>query len=181
MALFIFCYDTSMNSYKILVADKLTTFTHKGTGVIPSFEQVSAVFAVPFTNDGNLVAVNLYSRGYDLPGGHVDKGEKTPEETLRREVMEEASMTVRDLVLTEVIESDYFDDHATYLLLYAAFVDEMKDFVVNGETSERIEVSVDEFIANYTVGDRELIRIAIEHAWELLQENNTHKVPERKK
>ena len=144
---------------------------------MPPFEQVTGVFAVPFTKEGKLIAVNLFSRGYDLPGGHVDKGEKTPEQTLRREVMEEASMTVRDLVLTEVIESDYIDDHATYLLLYAAFVDEMKEFVVNAESSERIEVSVDEFVAHYTVGDKELLRTAIEHAWQLLQDKNIHKVP----
>ena len=160
-----------MNSYKVLVDNKLTTFTYRGTDMIPTFEQVTAVFAVPFTKEGKLIAVNLFSRGYDLPGGHVDKSEKSPEETLRREVMEEASITIRSLVLSEVIESDYFDDRVSYLLLYAAFVDEMKDFVTNSESSERIEVSVDEFIAQYTVGDKELTRIAIEHAWKRLNDD----------
>jgi 8-oxo-dGTP diphosphatase len=158
----------TMNSYKVLIDNKLTTFTYKGTDVTPAFEQVAAVFAVPFTKEGKIIAVNLFSRGYDLPGGHVDEGEKSPEETLRREVMEEASITIRGLVLSEVIESDYYDDRVSYLLLYAAFVDEMKDFVANSESSERIEVSVDEFIARYTVGDKELTRIAIEHAWKLV-------------
>jgi 8-oxo-dGTP diphosphatase len=170
-----------MNSYKVLIEDTLTTFTYIGTDMMPPFEQVTAVFAVPFTKEGKIVAVNLFSRGYDLPGGHVDEGEKSPEETLRREVMEEASMTICGLVLSEVIESDYCDDRVSYLLLYAAFVDEIHEFVPNNESSERIEVSVDEFIAHYTVGDKELTRIAIEHAWKLLQNNNTHNIPKRMK
>jgi 8-oxo-dGTP diphosphatase len=153
-----------MNSYKVLIEDTLTTFTYIGTDMMPPFEQVTAVFAVPFTKEGKIVAVNLFSRGYDLPGGHVDEGEKSPEETLRREVMEEASMTICGLVLSEVIESDYCDDRVSYLLLYAAFVDE-----------------IHEFIAHYTVGDKELTRIAIEHAWKLLQNNNTHNIPKRMK
>jgi hypothetical protein len=95
--------------------------------------------------------------------------------------MEEASMTIRDPVLAEVIESDYFDDHMSYVLLYAAYVDEIYEFVANNESSERIEVSVDEFIAHYTIGDKGVVRTAIEHAWKLLQDDSVHKVPERMK
>ena len=36
---------------------------------------------------------------------------------MRRELMEEASMTVTNPVLVGVIESSYFYDHSTYMLI----------------------------------------------------------------
>lgn len=61
------CYDEDMNnSHTAQVKDKLVTFTHLGNKMLPKFEQVTSVAAIPFTNDGKLVAVNLRHRGLDL-------------------------------------------------------------------------------------------------------------------
>lgn len=157
------------NSHKAQVKDKLVTFTHIGNGVLPNFNQVTSVAAIPFTKDGNLVVVNLRHRGLDLPGGHVEPFETSPEETMNREVMEEASMTIRDSALVDVVESNYFDDRKSYMLLYAAYVDELKDFVQNDESSERIIISIEDFIQQYTAWDKVLMNDAITRGWKLLQ------------
>ena len=115
------------------------------------------------------MAVRLRHRGIDLPGGHVEPGEQTPEETMNREVKEEACMTIRSAVLTEVIESDYFK-HPSYMLLYSAYVDELSVFVPSDEASERIEVTREDFIKQYEAGDKKLIAIAIEDAWRQLSQ-----------
>ena len=91
---------------------------------------------MPFTKDGQLVVVNLRQRGLDLPGGHVEPYESTPWETMSREVMEEAYMTIEDPVLIDVIESDYYENCSSYMLLYAAYVSELFEFQANNEASE---------------------------------------------
>lgn len=158
------------NSHQTQVNDKLVTFTHIANGILPNFSQVTSVAAIPFTDDGKLVVVNLRHRGLDLPGGHVEPFETRPEETMSREVMEEASMTIRDSVLVDVVESDYFDDRKSYILIYAAYVDEFKEFAQNEESSERVIITVEDFIQQYTAWDKALIYDAITRGWKLLQD-----------
>jgi 8-oxo-dGTP pyrophosphatase MutT (NUDIX family) len=158
------------NVYRAQVKDKLVTFTHLGNENLPDFSLVTSVSAVPFNKDGTIVAVNLRHRGLDLPGGHVEAYETTPEETMNREVMEEAYITLKDSVLIDVVESDYFESRKSYLLLYAAYVDEFKEFIPNDESSERVIVSTDEFIARHTAWYKELMKGAIDRGWKLLQD-----------
>jgi len=157
------------NVYQTQVKDKLVTFTHIGNKKLPEFSQVTSVSAIPFTKEGKIVAVKLRHRGLDLPGGHVEAYESTPEQTMHREVMEEACMTVKNGVLVDVVESDYFDDRKSYMLLYAVYVDEFKEFIPNEESSERLLVSTDEFIDQHTAWDKALIKDAITRGWKLLQ------------
>ena len=163
------CYHMSMsdNSYTATVKGKPVTFTHRGASVMPDFKHVTSVSVIPFTTEGNIVAVRLRHRGLDLPGGHVEPGESTPEETLNREVREEACMTVRTPVLTEVVESDYFEQ-PSYMLLYAAFVDKLHEFEPSDEAAERVEVSPEEFIRQYAAGNKQLMAATIEAGWQLL-------------
>lgn len=102
------------NSYVAIVKGKQVTFTHQGLRTVPNFKSVTSVSVMSFTKSGNIVAVRLRHRGIDLPGGHVEPGERAPEETMNREVMEEACMTIRDAVLTEVIASDYLNSPRTF-------------------------------------------------------------------
>lgn len=159
-----------VNSYTIEDKGRQITFTHLGATTMPAYSQVTAVFAIPFTVDGKLVVVRLHSRGLDLPGGHVEPNETSPEQTMNREVMEEAYMTVRNPVLAEVIKSDYADT-PSYMLGFGAWVDEMQEFVPNDEASERVVVTIDEFINQYDAGDKKLMHRTIERAWQLLQEH----------
>ena len=51
-----------------------------------------------------IVAVRLCHRGLDLLGGHVESYETTPEQTMNREAMEEACITIRGPALVEGID-----------------------------------------------------------------------------
>jgi hypothetical protein len=142
-------------SFKQIVVEKEVTFTYLGTKNVPKFNKVSSVLAIPFTDDGRIVVVRLKHRGIDLPGGHVEKYETKPEETLTREVLEEACMTMKDLVLVEVISSDIYgeDDKLTYLLIYAGMVDKMYEFSADDEYSTGREIMlVEQFVKEYRGG-----------------------------
>lgn len=158
------------SSYTALVKGKQVTFKHIGTTELPPFKFVTSVSVIPFTEDGDIVAVRLRHRGLDLPGGHVEPSETTPEQTMNREVMEEACITIKNPVLAEVIESDYFDHHS-YMLLYGASVDEMHPFnTPDDELSDGREiVNPDEFIRQYEAGNKELMTQAIQTAWQKLK------------
>lgn len=57
------------------------------SSLLPSRELISTALALAFAGD-QLLTTNLTSRGWDIPGGHVESGEH-PDETVRREVYEE--------------------------------------------------------------------------------------------
>lgn len=64
---------------------------------LPPLEFVSTVLAIAFAGD-RLLMTNLLSRGWDIPGGHVEPGEY-PEEAVRCEVYEETGATLAQLYL----------------------------------------------------------------------------------
>ena len=59
---------------------------------LPPRELITSAFALAFY-EGNFLMTNLRARDWDIPGGHIEPGE-TPEETMRREVMEEAAVAL---------------------------------------------------------------------------------------
>jgi 8-oxo-dGTP diphosphatase len=156
------------HSYTLKVKGKEVTFTHRGVTVMPPFNKVTSASVIPFTKDGNIVTVRLRHRGIDIPGGHVEPHEKSPEETLNREVMEEACMTIQKPHLVEVVESDFFE-HPTFMLLYGAFINELHDFIPSAEASDRVILDQSEFIAQYEAGSKQLMREAVKAAWESLR------------
>ena len=113
---------------------------------------------VPFTDEG-LIVTALLQRGVDLPGGHVQDGERTIEEVARRKAIEEAGITLREVHAAEVLQSDYYGpDDLTYMVLAPAFVDEYRPFTPHEESRGRITLSVEEFLGRYNAGDVEEMR-----------------------
>ncbi|MHB8598702.1 MAG: NUDIX domain-containing protein [Ktedonobacteraceae bacterium] len=64
---------------------------------LPPQEFVSTALAVAFAGN-HLLMTHLISRGWDIPGGHIEPGEY-PEEGVRREVYEETGATLGQLHL----------------------------------------------------------------------------------
>jgi len=75
---------------------------------MPALDQVTQASGVCFTGSGKIVLVAGHAGKWALPGGHVEPGE-TLEQTLAREVLEEACATVTQseyLGAQEVIDPD---------------------------------------------------------------------------
>lgn len=88
-------------------------------GFMPDFEQVTSVSTVAFTADGRIIATEE-NRGPDVPGGHVQEGEETAEETARREALEEAGITLGALAYLGAIQSDHYGkepENLTYMVM----------------------------------------------------------------
>jgi len=64
---------------------------------LPPLEQVKTALALVFMGN-HLLMTNLASRGWDIPGGHIEPGEH-PEEAVRREVFEETGAELGPLYL----------------------------------------------------------------------------------
>ncbi len=111
---------------------------------VPPFEKVTSASVVPFTHDGRIVAVQE-KRGLDIPGGHVQIGETSFEETARRETLEEIGATLEELKLVRIIQSDYYGNEPeklTYLAVYTALVkslNEEPNIVVKRSVLDKVE------------------------------------------
>jgi 8-oxo-dGTP diphosphatase len=108
---------------------------------LPPPELVTTAFAGAFAGD-RLLMTNLRSRGWDLPGGHVELGEQ-PEETVRREVQEEAGATLGALhllgyqrlrLLGPQPQEYRYPYPDCYQVFYWAQVESLKDFFPTAET-----------------------------------------------
>ena len=135
------------------------TFKFLGLSFIPPFEQVTSVSVVPFTEDGRIVCA-LLERGIDLPGGHVKENESDCEQTAHRETKEEAGITIKNLSMCAVIESDYYGSEAeklTYIVIYAATVASIDPFEPDLESFGREILDVPEFLARYS-GNRVMMQ-----------------------
>jgi 8-oxo-dGTP diphosphatase len=123
-----------------------------GPATIPDISTITSVHVVPFTSEGVIVGVNVVNRGWDIPGGHVDQGESSPLETLRREAREEASLSILEPILVDVLalECETLDLKARpYMLVYTAEVAELSSFTPNDEVSQRLLMTPKMFVDSY--------------------------------
>lgn len=111
---------------------------------LPPLELVKTALAVVFLGDQFLVT-NLVSRGWDIPGGHVEAGEH-PEETVRREVYEETGAELGPVRLLAYQRLRLFGPKPasyrypypdSYQVFYTAQVSVLHDFCATAETSGR--------------------------------------------
>ena len=161
----------------IIQTGQKVNFVDIGSSFLPTFEKITSVLVVPFTKDGLIVSA-LLDRGIDLPGGHVEVGEFTCEETGKREVMEEVGVTPGDLKLVKVIQSDYYGsqpEQLTYLVVMTGFVEDIiPNEVYDGlclrihESMGRSIINIDEFISQYQAGKKNDMRRIVLDAKSLL-------------
>ncbi|MBN3895740.1 MAG: NUDIX domain-containing protein [Nostoc sp. NOS(2021)] len=144
----------------IIQTGQKVNFVDIGSSFLPAFEKITSVLVVPFTKDG-LIVCALLDRGIDLPGGHVEVGEFTCEETARREVMEEVGVTLGELKLVKVIQSDYYGsqpEQLTYIVVMTGFVEDIFTSERTHESMGRSIINIDKFISLYQAGDKNDMR-----------------------
>ncbi len=108
--------------------------------VIPKGISISQVTGY-CVDDGGRVLLVKNKRGWGFPGGHPESGE-TPEETLHREVGEEACVKIKQPVLIGYMEvkdpeNESVEGKHYIQLRYKALVDVVQDFRKEFETSAR--------------------------------------------
>lgn len=109
-------------------------------------KKVTQVSGYVFDNEGKLLIVhNKETNTWTIPGGHLEKGE-TREETLKRELMEEACVTLKDinyLGAVEVVENETY-----YQTRYTAHINKVLEFKEEWEIDERKFVTIKD-LPNY--------------------------------
>lgn len=126
-----------MENYEIL-SENCKMRWHEGFPI--NGEKYTQVSGYIF-NDKNEMLIVKGGKVWTVPGGHPEAGE-TKEETLHREIMEEACITLKDvnyLGAVEVVENG----ETYYQLRYTAHVNEVLPFTEEWETSEREFVALD--------------------------------------
>lgn len=93
-------------------------------------------------NDKNQILIVKNGKTWTIPGGHPEQGE-THLETLNREMMEEACVTLKDinyLGSVEVVENG----ETYYQLRYTAKANEVLPFKQEWEISERLFINLED-------------------------------------
>ena len=125
----------------------MSKFTWRN-GEAPNNMPIKQVYGILFSLDGRilLIAEKLIDRKkYCLPGGHPEDTDKTIEDTLRREVLEEVNISVKNPIIVGYQEVDEEDGSCLYAQVrMAAVIDEVCEKtpdIANGKTYDRLLVS----------------------------------------
>lgn len=116
------------------------------TREIPESIKISQVTGL-CVDENNEILIIKNDRGWGFPGGHPELGE-TPEETLRRELAEEASVEIKDSILVGYVhasdpDNDSIEGKEYAQLRFFCRPSKIDEFKGEFETSERKFVSVD--------------------------------------
>ena len=121
------------NQYQLLLADEM-----------PPLNLITSAFGLIFKDDCFLMT-KLVKRGWDVPGGHIEARE-TPEETVRRELMEETAVIPQNLThfahakitIHAPKPDNYKYPHPiSYMVFYVGGVGEIRPFFPTDEAEER--------------------------------------------
>ena len=105
-------------------------------------ERYTQVTGYIFNENNELLIVKIGDK-WTVPGGHPEEGESFTE-TLEREVMEEACVTIRDMHYIGAVEVVENDSDIYYQLRYTARVKDVLEFEQKWETSDRKFVKLDD-------------------------------------
>lgn len=139
-------YQDNPSKFELVFADD-------GQSLATAQEKITATFAFVRDAVGKLLTLKN-ERGWDIPGGHLNEGESAVDAT-HREVLEEASVTIKNLAFFAfILNGD------TAMSVFIAELDEVRDFVVNEEdpTSDRTFMEPEDFMGVYSGGDKVMMR-----------------------
>ena len=131
------------------------SLVEKGSPTRNMETEITAVcaFVAVDTDPGKIVVIRN-KRGYDLPGGHVEKNE-SPLEAVCREVDEEAKAVLDAPQPFMLLSSDLNKNHKTGVLFYKAFGC-LKPFTPTLEIPER-KILAPEVFLNCYYGNKDLL------------------------
>ncbi|MGM0828963.1 MAG: NUDIX hydrolase [Bacillota bacterium] len=123
---------------------------------LPPREGITSVHGFCFKDD-HLLLVHLNHRGWDFPGGHIEK-EETPEECLKREAYEEGYVSGSHSLLGHIIvdhrENPIWDQNGPYprigyQVFYRMDIDQLHEFQGKYESIERLFINPSEVAGYY--------------------------------
>jgi len=127
-------------------------------------KKITSVSVVIFNNFKEILAVKLLERGWDIPGGYVEGGDRNIFETAKREVIEEAYVEIKDCKVSTIIRSYYYKE-PTYMLILSAKVGKIYEFNKNEESLDRKFMNPLNFLKSYSKNNNfELMREIIKNA-----------------
>jgi len=114
------------------------------TEQMPEQHLITCAFVLAFKGN-ELLLTNLNDRGWDIPGGHIEKGE-IPEEAARRELYEETGASVDNLnylgfevikLFGEKPEGYKYPFPNSYMIFYCARITSLDKYAKNDESAGR--------------------------------------------
>tara|TARA_Y100000310_G_C20113069_1_gene548031 strand:- start:76 stop:558 length:483 start_codon:yes stop_codon:yes gene_type:complete len=102
------------------------------------FKPITQVYGVCFNKKGEVLIIkDEGKKEWKLPGGTPEKNEM-PEETLKREVMEESTVVLGDCSMIGVQETE-IEGKKEYQLRYVAVIEEVKKHTIDPSTNKWVE------------------------------------------
>ena len=128
---------------------------HKSSNFL-SLKPITQIYGVCFDNKGNILIIRTPNGNWNIPGGTPENNE-IPEQTLKRELKEEADVTIGKNAMIGYYEV-VSDKSTIYQLRFAALLNEKKPLTIDpalGVVNERKFVSLDEFFRYVEIKDYE--------------------------
>ena len=128
---------------------------HKSSSFL-SLKPITQVYGICFDSKGNILIIRTPNENWNIPGGTPENNE-IPEQTLKRELKEEADVTIGKNAMIGYYEV-VLDKSTIYQLRFAVLLSEEKPSTIDpalGVVNERKFVSPDEFFRYVKIKDYE--------------------------
>ena len=128
---------------------------HKSSSFL-SLKPITQVYGICFNSKGNILIIRTPNENWNIPGGTPENNE-IPEQTLKRELKEEADVTIGKNAMIGYYEV-VLDKSTIYQLRFAVLLSEEKPSTIDpalGVVNERKFVSPDEFFRYVKIKDYE--------------------------